>query len=83
MNLEKPIAVALVLGSAMVLIGSVPGLLSGLMEGLQDFRDGISPFPTREPRTEESGKRLPGQKWLVAAGVVIILISVLASMSFK
>jgi len=73
----------LMIGSVFIAVGLIPGLLSGLAEGIQEIRDSLSPFSAREPRYRNSyeGKRLPGQAWLAVWGMALIVLSLFAYFS--
>ncbi len=66
----------LVIGGVFIALGLLPGPLARLKEGIENFRDVLFGFPTRE--NDRSRERLPGQIWLAVAGAAVILINVLA-----
>ena len=57
---------AILIGSVFIALGLIPGVLPGLAEGIQEFRDSLFPFSAGEPRFRNSydGERLPGQVWV-------------------
>jgi hypothetical protein len=74
---------ALVIGSVLIAVGLIPGLLSGLAERIQNSLDELFPFSAREPRYRNTyGSRpIPGQIWLAVLGMALIMISIFAYFS--
>ena len=75
----KQIAIAFVIGCALIVLGLHPGL-KGLMQRLADemsqFRNRLSPLPYSSPRLlPDGGKRLPGQIWLAVVGMALVGLS--------
>jgi len=79
----KQMITAMVIGSVFIVVGLIPGLLSGLAEEIQNFSNLLSPFSAREPRYRNSygGKRLPGQIWLAVWGMALMVLSLFAYFS--
>jgi len=79
----KQMITAILIGFVLIAVGLIPGLLSGLAEGIQTFSDLLSPFSAREPRYRNTygGKRLPGQIRLAVWGMALIVISLFAYFS--
>jgi hypothetical protein len=73
----QQMAFNIVMGCAFLALGLIPGPLWELKEGIQRFRDSLSPFSARTSRglDLQPGHRLPGQTWLAAGGGLLILLS--------
>ena len=78
----KQIAIAFLIGCALIVLGLHPGLkdlTQRLADEMSQFRNLLSPFPQRPTRLlEDSSKRLPGQIWLAVVGVALVGLSVFA-----
>ena len=83
-TIMKQIAIAFVIGCAMIVLGLHPGL-KDLMESLANemshFRNLLSPLPERRPLLLDSNKRLPGQTWLAVVGATLVGLSLFAYFS--
>jgi hypothetical protein len=77
--LTKPIVINFYIGCALLAIGLIPGLLQAIQDEMEDFRDRFPQLPKvpRQPPLDTKA-RLPGQMWMAAGGVLLILISALA-----
>jgi hypothetical protein len=65
--MAKPAITAIVFGDMLFVLGMIPGVLAGLMDGLQNFRNHLS--PTRGPiRRLQTDLRLSGDIWLLVGG---------------
>ena len=78
--LTRAIVINSLMGCALIAIGVIPGLLSGIQEGIESFGAQWSqrPFIPRHARCEESDRLSRGQKLVAAGGAVLILLSLLA-----
>ena len=68
------------MGCALIAVGVIPGLLSGIQEGVERFGGQFSqgPLIPPQPRRTESDSLSRGQKLVAGGGAVLILLSVLA-----
>jgi hypothetical protein len=74
---EKQIVTAILTGCVLIAFGLIPGLLSGIKEGIQNFRAELFGLPTIAPRHGDYPQWLPGQIGFAWAGVALILIGLL------
>jgi hypothetical protein len=73
--------IGLVIGGAAIALAMAPALLYVIREKLQTFRDWLSPLHSRAPRQTNDRERLPERMWLAVAGVILILVDLLAYIS--
>ena len=76
--MAKPAITAIVFGDMLFVLGMIPGVLAGLMDGLQNFRNHLS--PTRGPiRRLQTDRRLfCGDICLLVGGGVMMIAGLLA-----
>jgi hypothetical protein len=75
--MAKPAITAIVFGAMLFVLGMVPGVLAGLMDGLQNLRNHLS--PTRGPiRRLQTHHRLSGDICLLVGGGVMMIAGFLA-----
>ena len=71
----KDAVTLLVFGAALVVVGLMPGFLTGLMLALQNFVRLISGRPAAGPHPcAVAGERLPGQLWFAVAGGFLMIL---------
>lgn len=67
-------------GLVLITLGVVPGLLQGLIHGIQNFRQSLfSRFPMHPPHPVPDCS--PRPLWLAGMGLTLIVVSVLAYLS--
>jgi len=78
--LTRAIVINFLMGCALIAIGAIPGLLSGIQEGIESFRGQFSQSPLlpRHARRGESDRLSRGQMLVPAGGAALILLSLLA-----
>lgn len=75
--MAKSAITAILFGAMLLVLGMIPGLLAGLVEGLRNFRDHLA--PTRRPyRNTEIPSRVSGQIWLVLGGALMMILGIVA-----
>ena len=79
-HMAKAAITAIVLGAILFVLGFIPGLLAGLIEALQNFRDHLS--PTSGPfHNVQTDLRLSLDTWLLVGGAVMMIFGSLALLS--
>ncbi|MDQ6708087.1 MAG: hypothetical protein M3Z85_19190 [Acidobacteriota bacterium] len=77
---ERHIVAGVFAGLAALALGLMPGLISGISEGIRNLHDLMSPNAPRAPREEpwrKPAERLDGQVWFAAGGIVLLLLTFL------
>ncbi len=77
----RQIVTTFLLGCFLLALGLIPGVVQGIMKGLENFRDSLSHFPPRSHHSIDTGERFPGQIWFAVAGAALMAISLLALIS--
>ena len=74
----KAVVVNILMGCALIALGSIPGLFDGLKEGIENLRAAFSHHLPPHWRQANQGQPARGEFWLAAGGAVLILINVVA-----
>jgi hypothetical protein len=71
---------AIIFGALLFFLGMIPGLLAGLVEGLRNFWDDLSPVK-RPYRDIQTDSRVFGEILLVVGGGLIMILGCVALLS--
>jgi glucokinase len=72
------LVMAMIIGGVFIVLGLVPRLLAGLQDAIQKFSASLRSHYRINARHQTAYENLPRQPWLVALGVVAILLSLFA-----
>jgi hypothetical protein len=78
--MAKPAITAILFGAMLFVLGMIPGLLAGLVEGLRNLRDHLS--PAKRPYQDiQTDSRVSGEILLIVGGGLIMILGLLALLS--